>query len=127
MDKIPLDAKPLSWWLTNAVKRVEEDAVDRSKKGLLYVYHAWKSMALIQEQKIDELKDALRTAKCPDDSCKDGIIIMVESGIASGMMSDENGEPVAVQYLEEIPHQVQCEWCAERDRLIYKFEIHDDV
>jgi hypothetical protein len=49
--------KPLSWWLTQAVKRVEEDAVDRSKAGLLHVYHTWKNMALIQEQQVKELTE----------------------------------------------------------------------
>lgn len=59
MDKIEVDAMPLSWWLTNAVKRVEENQVDRSKSGLLYVYNVWKNMALKQENQIKELEDRI--------------------------------------------------------------------
>ena len=73
---------------------------------------------------IETLESLLRVAKCPDASCKDGIAIIIESGMTSGMQSDENGEPVEVPYLEEIPHQVQCQWCAEREHMIDKFEIH---
>jgi len=59
MDKIELDAKPLSWWLGNAVTRVEKGAIDRTKEGMLRVYNTWKNMSLLQEQQTKELKELL--------------------------------------------------------------------
>ena len=76
--------------------------------------NAWKEYA-------EWLETMLVNAKCSDSSCEDGITVMVESGIVSGMTADENGEPVAVQYVEQIPHQVQCEWCWEQKKIVENY------
>jgi len=53
--------QPLSYYLENAIERVKENNVDRTKSGMLHVYHDWKNMAKKQEKQIKELEAALKT------------------------------------------------------------------
>ena len=50
------DNQSLSYYLKNAIERVKEDAVDRTKSGMLHTYHQWKNMAIKQEQEITAMK-----------------------------------------------------------------------
>jgi len=60
MNKIELDAKPLSWWLTNAIERVENNAFPRTIPEIKGIIKTWKDRVLKQEQEIETLKGYVR-------------------------------------------------------------------
>ena len=55
--KVELDAKPLSWWINNAIERLKVNAIPKNVEVLGYTFDIWKEMALKQEKQIAELKE----------------------------------------------------------------------